>query len=132
LNGSFVTANKVEREQLDWGELGWITRPSSVGARHLTTIEVTLEPGKGHDFHKHPDQEEIIHVVDGEIEQWLEREKRILEPGDTVFIPVGVVHASFNVSDRPTKLMVVLGPCMGEGGYEVVEVADQAPWNSLR
>jgi len=132
MNGKFVVSAEVEREQLDWGELGWITRPSSVGAKHLTTIEVTLEPGKGHDFHKHPDQEETIYVLSGEIEQWLEKEKKILHPGDTIYIAADIVHASFNSSDQPAKLLVSLGPCVGEGGYEVVEMADEAPWNKLR
>jgi quercetin dioxygenase-like cupin family protein len=132
MKGKFVFSAEVEREQLDWGELGWITRPSSVGAKQLTTIEVTLIPGKGHDFHKHPDQEETIYVLSGEVEQWLEQEKQILRPGDTIYIAADVVHASFNSSDKPAKLLVSLGPCVGDGGYEVVEVADQAPWNTLR
>jgi len=132
MNGKFVFSTEVEREQLDWGELGWITRPSSVGAKQLTTIEVTLEPGKGHDFHKHPDQEETIYVLSGEIEQWLEQVKHILRPGDTIYIAADIVHASFNSGDQPAKLLVSLGPCVGEGGYEVVEMADEAPWNTLR
>jgi len=132
MNGKFVLSADVEREQLDWGELGWITRPSSVGAKQLTTIEVTMNPGKGHDFHKHPDQEETIYVLSGEIEQWLEQEKRILRAGDTIFIPADIVHASFGCSDQPAKLFVALSPCVGDSGYEVVEVADQAPWNTLR
>jgi hypothetical protein len=43
-----------------------------------------------------------------------------------------VVHASFNVSSHPAKVMAILGPCVGEGGYVSVEVGDQAPWNGLR
>ena len=33
-------------------------------------------PGKCHDFHRHPGQEEVIYVLEGTIEQWLEQEKR--------------------------------------------------------
>lgn len=132
MRGKFVTATDVDREQLDWGELGWICRPSKTGASEITVIEVTLKPGGGHDFHKHPDQEEVITVISGEIEQWLEKEKRNLGPGDSIFIDADIVHASFNEGDVPAKLMVTLGPCVGEGGYEVVEVADQAPWKGLR
>ena len=132
MKGKFITAAQVEREQLDWGELGWITRPSITGGTDIVVIEVTLKPGKGHDFHKHPNQEEVITVITGEIEQWLEAEKQILQPGDSIFIDADIVHASFNVSAQPAKLMVTLGPCDGEGGYMVDEVADQAPWNKLR
>ena len=132
MRGKFITSAAVEREQLDWGELGWICRPSMTGATAVTVIQVILKPGGGHDFHKHPDQEEVITVISGEIEQWLEKEKQVLGPGDSIFIDSGIVHASFNEGDVPAKLMVTLGPCVGEGGYEMVGVADQAPWNSLR
>jgi quercetin dioxygenase-like cupin family protein len=132
MKGKFITAAEVEREQLDWGELGWITRPSITGGTDIVVIEVILKPGKGHDFHKHPNQEETITVIEGEIEQWLEAEKQLLKPGDSIFIDADIVHASFNVGSQPAKLMVTLGPCDGEGGYVVDEVGDQAPWNGLR
>ena len=132
MKGKFVFSGDVEREQLDWGELGWISRPAMTGAGDVTVIEVTLKPGKGHDFHKHPTQEEVIYVMSGEIEQWLEAEKRMLKRGDSIFIDAGVVHASFNTGRDAAVLMVVLGPCDGEAGYIAVEVADQEPWNGLR
>lgn len=132
MSSRFVLAKEVERERLDWGELGWISRPPTTGAQAITVIEVTLNPGKGHNFHKHPDQEEVIHVMSGEIEQWLEQKKQILKPGDSIFISKDIVHASFNAGSQPARLMVTLGPCVGEIGYESVEMGDQAPWNSLR
>jgi quercetin dioxygenase-like cupin family protein len=130
--GTFMPAAEAEREQLEWGVLGWLSRPAATGAKQLVVIEVDLMPGFGHNFHKHPDQEETIYVIEGEIEQWLEKNSRNLKPGDSVFIGANVVHASFNVSDKPAKLLAILGPCVGEGGYELVEVFDQEPWKSLR
>ena len=132
MTSRFVLGKEVEREQLDWGELGWISRPPTTGSQEITVIEVTLNPGKGHNFHKHPDQEEVIYVMSGEVEQWLEQKKQILKPGDAIFIGKDIVHASFNTGSQLARLMVVLGPCVGEIGYESVEVGDQAPWNSLR
>ena len=132
MNGRFILSTEVEREQLDWGVMGWISHPANTQAKLLTVMEVTLGPGGGHNFHKHPDQEEVISVVSGEIEQWLESEKTTLKPGDSIFIKPDIVHASFNVSDQPAKLMVVLAPCVGETGYEVVDVSGEAPWNGLR
>ncbi len=130
--GMFVPAAEAERERMDWGRLAWLSRPSSTGAQNLTVIEVDLLPGKGHNFHKHPDQEEVIYVIEGRVEQWLDQTKRILTPGDSVFIPADVVHASFNAGDGAARLMAILGPCVGEGGYVSVEMGDHAPWNGLR
>jgi quercetin dioxygenase-like cupin family protein len=132
VNGKFVHEADIEREQLDWGGLGWISRPLSTGARALTVLDVSLEPGHGHDFHKHPEQEEVIVVQAGEIEQWLEGEKTVLRPGEAVFIGMGTVHASFNTGTETARLTVALGPCAGDGGYEVVDVSAEEPWRSLR
>jgi quercetin dioxygenase-like cupin family protein len=130
--GKFISSAEVEREQLNWGSLGWLSRPATTGATELVVIEVNFNPGHGHNFHKHPDQEEVIYVVEGEIEQWLEQEKRLLGPGDSVFIPADIVHASFNTSSSPAKVLAILAPCITAAGYVSVEMGDQAPWNSLR
>ena len=37
---------------------------------------------------------------------------------------------SFEVEDG--ELLAILGPCVGDQGYELVDVADQAPWCDLR
>lgn len=132
MKGRFVHEGDIEREQLDWGGLGWISRPPSTGARQLTVLDVSLEPGHGHDFHTHPAQEEVIVVQAGEIEQWLEGEKTVLGPGEAVFIGMGTVHASFNTGQETARLTVALGPCAGEAGYELVDVSGEEPWRSLR
>jgi quercetin dioxygenase-like cupin family protein len=132
MSGKFVHGADIEREVLDWGGLGWISRPPSTGAQALTVIDVSLEPGHGHDFHIHPEQEEVIVVQAGEIEQWLEGDKTMLGPGEAVFIEAGTVHASFNTGSETARLTVALGPCAGEGGYELVDVSSEEPWRSLR
>lgn len=132
MQGKFVIAKEVENQIEDWGTLRWLSNPPGTGAGQLTVIDVGLAPGKGHNFHKHPDQEEVILVVSGEVEQWVDRDKRILGPGDCAFIPAGVVHASFNTGENPAKIIAILGPCVGPIGYELVDVANDAPWRTLR
>ncbi|MCC7010282.1 MAG: cupin domain-containing protein [Acidobacteria bacterium] len=132
MTGRFLTNADVVRDVLDWGSLGWVSRPAATGAKALTVLDVDLTPGFGHNFHRHPDQEEVIFVVDGEIEQWLEREMRVLRKGDAVFIGKNVVHASFNVSGRPARVLAILGPAVTEAGYVAVEVGNEEPWRTLR
>lgn len=132
MGGKFVLAKETKPEVLDWGRLGWLSNPPATGAKQLTVIDVTLAPGKGHDFHKHPDQEEVIYVVTGEVEQWVDQEKKRLGAGDCAFIPADMVHASFNVGSTDAKIVAILGPCIGDIGYELVDVAGDAPWKDLR
>jgi quercetin dioxygenase-like cupin family protein len=96
-------------------------------------MDVTLEPGEGHDFHRHPGQEEMIIVKRGQITQYLERESTALGPEDSVFIEADVVHASFNEGNETAHLQVIIAPSLGEGrGYGLVDVSGEEPWASVR
>lgn len=130
--GRFMTKSRVKTDRLDWGAMAWHSRPATTGAKRLVVMEVTLAPDGGHNFHKHPGQEESIYVIEGAIEQWLDRRRQVLKAGESVFIAAGQVHASFNVFKRAARLLVTLGPCKGRAGYGLVDVAGQAPWNKLR
>jgi quercetin dioxygenase-like cupin family protein len=132
MTGKFISSTEVKREQFGWGSLAWFSSPAASNSKDLVVLEVRLSPAGGHNFHKHPNQEEVIYVIEGEIEQWVDREKRILRPGDSAFIGADVVHASFNVGDRNASLLAILGPCIGPGGYELIDVANGEPWASLR
>lgn len=130
---TFVKQADVRQEQFDWGVVGWRCAPENTGSQALVVMDVTLEPGEGHDFHRHPGQEEMIIVKQGRVEQYLERDSTVLEPGDSVYIDADVVHASFNVGDETAHLQVVIGPSLGEGsGYGLVDVSGEEPWASLR
>ena len=128
----FITQCDIVRDQFDWGEAGWVSRPELTGSRAMCVMDVTLQPGAGHPFHRHPDQEEIIWVREGHIEQWLGDAKHELGPGEAVYIEKDVVHGSYTLGDEPAKLTVILTPTAGEGGYEVIDVFEEEPWASLR
>jgi len=49
----------------------------------------------------HPGMEEIIYVVEGRAEQWVDRGKRTLEAGEIAHLPRDVVHATYNPFDAP-------------------------------
>ena len=128
----FVKKSDVEEEQFDWGVIGWRCVPAT-GAKQVVVMDVKLEPGEGHDFHRHPGQEEMIIVKRGRITQYLERESTELGPEDSVFIEADVVHASFNEADETADLQVIIAPSLGEGsGYGLVDVSGEEPWASVR
>ena len=131
----FIGQEDVEWEELDWGSLGWVIRPANVpDAAHLCCLDVKLQPGMGHDFHCHPNQEELIFVRSGELEQWIGEERRTISAGDVVFIPKDTVHATFYSADaeQEARVLVVLGPSYGADGYEAVDRATEEPWCNLR
>src|SRR5438128_4921208 len=104
---SFVKQADVRQEDFDWGTIGWRLTPKT-GSKHLVIMDVTLEPGEGHAFHKHPGQEEMIIVKQGEIMQFIEQDSTTLKPGDSVFLDADVVHASYNDAGETAHLQVVI------------------------
>ncbi len=128
----FVMKGDVATAEFDWGSAGMRADVPSTGCTTFVVMDVTLAPGKCHDFHKHPDQDEMIIVKSGRVTQWLDHESQELGVGDSVYIDKDVVHGSFNEFAETAELQVILAPSMGEGGYELVDVSGDEPWASLR
>ena len=127
----FVTAREAEIELAPWGKHWWLSKPGLTGTRQLTLVRVTMRPGTGHQFHYHPAREEIIYVVEGTAEQWVDREKRTLKAGECAFIPENVVHAIHNVSKKPMTFLAILSPAEAPGPF-LIDCYNEEPWRSLR
>ena len=132
MNRIFRPVGEADQQPVDFGPLRWIAHPPSTGTRQLTALEAVIAPGTGHPFHVHPDQEEMIFVLSGRLEQWVEKDLRILGPGDAVVIPMGTVHASFNAGTDDLRMIATFGPSVGDIGFTMVDVAGEAPWSTLR
>ena len=131
MSSQFRMREKIAPDQAPWGHSRWVSHPASTGAKQLATLDAYIAPGQGHNFHKHPGQEEVLCVIEGQIEQWIDREKRMLGPGDAIFIAPGTVHATFNVGKSDARVVVIFSPCVGDG-FEAVDVSSEAPWQGLR
>ena len=129
---AFLLKDELERDAPYWGSMSWISRPSTTGAKDIMVAEVEFAVGAYHHFHFHPGQEEVLYVLEGKVEQWVDREMRVLGPGDSAFVGADVIHASFNVNDGPSRILVVVGPCVPPDGYVAVETSEVEPWSSLR
>jgi quercetin dioxygenase-like cupin family protein len=123
---------EVPTEDFEWGSAGMRCAPPGTGCDTFVVMDVRLDPGFFHAFHKHPDQDEMITVVSGKVTQFLEGESTVLGPGDSVYIDKDVVHGSYNDFDEPAQLAVVLAPAVTDGGYVAVDVTAEEPWATLR
>lgn len=127
----FVTAADMDVETLPWGPHEWLCRPGLTAARDLQLVRVRMPPGTGHAFHRHPAMEEIIYVVSGRAEQWVERQSRLLGPGDIAHIPKDTVHGTYNAGDDTLVFLAILSPAIFDGPA-LVDVSGEEPWASLR
>lgn len=127
----FVTAADIEVEELPWGPHEWLCRPGLTDAEGLLLVRVRMPPGKGHAFHRHPVMEEIIYVVEGVAEQWVETSSQRLLAGESAHIPRDVVHGTWNAGESTLVFLAILSPARF-AGPALVDVSGEAPWNRLR
>ena len=127
----FITGSDVQTEELPWGPHEWISRSGLTAAEKLMLVRVTMPPGKAHKFHRHPTLEEIIYVVQGKAEQWVDRESRILGPGDSAHIPIDVVHGTYNAGPSDLVFLAILSPAIFEGPA-LIDMSEEEPWVNLR
>ena len=127
----FVSLNDAEIERLPGKTHHWYCKPGIVRDTNLMFVRAFLEPGEAHRFHYHPHMEEILYILSGTAEQWVEQEKRRLGPGDSVYLPAKLIHGTWNVGRDRLDFLAILSPAKNPGPM-TVEVGDEEPWSSLR
>lgn len=112
-----------EYTELPWGRMRWLVTPEKDGVTSFCSCEVVMNPGDGHTSHRHPSQEEMVFVLEGEIRQTLEGEEFTMSVGDHVVIPAGAAHSSINVGPGEARALVLLTPAAdAPNGYESEDV----------
>ncbi|QTN31688.1 cupin domain-containing protein [Akkermansiaceae bacterium] len=125
----FTHAHTASTETIDGRDHIWHSKPGLTPTDDLLVVHCTIPPGGCHAFHTHPNKEEVIYVIEGEAEQWLEQEKQSLGPGSSVYVPKSAVHATFNRTDRDLKFIAIITPCSAEGEIHVA-VDQLEPWKA--
>jgi quercetin dioxygenase-like cupin family protein len=126
----FVASHEAEIERLEGKTHHWYFKEGLGDAESLVFVRARIAPGAGHAFHTHPEMDEIIYVLEGEMTQWLEKEHRTLRTGDSIFIPRGVVHGCLNQSAAEGEFLAILTPSKISGPFSV-DVSGEEPWRSL-
>ena len=127
----FITTAEALKEDYKGRTNYWVCRPEVCEAKDLQICRAVLPASEGHNFHTHPELEEVIYVLEGHVEQWVEKEKRLLGPGEVAHIPKGIVHATFNPTAHDAVILAILSPAAAQGPF-MVDVSQEEPWRSLR
>eukprot|EP01119_Soliformovum_irregulare_P015242 TRINITY_DN4269_c0_g1_i1.p1 TRINITY_DN4269_c0_g1~~TRINITY_DN4269_c0_g1_i1.p1 ORF type:complete len:137 (+),score=39.58 TRINITY_DN4269_c0_g1_i1:139-549(+) len=89
----------------------WVIGKDSGGARELTMGCTTIKPGGKNPLHIHPNCEEILHLLEGEVEHIVEGDDGELhhfrmEDGDSIVVPRGKKHQAINVGLKDARWIV--------------------------
>lgn len=129
--GTFMKRGDLMYEKAFGRAHFWHYHPKLIKQGDCYMVKVVVKEGEGHTFHKHPEMNEILYVLKGTAEQWVENEIRLLEVGESVFIAANVVHATFNGGIGELEFLAILSPKEGwEAG--TVDVSKELPYTNYR
>jgi oxalate decarboxylase/phosphoglucose isomerase-like protein (cupin superfamily) len=92
--------------------------PEVNGAKNITVGYAVFPAGSAPEGHVHPTQEEVIYIVSGIGELVTPQGTATLEPGTTVYIPVGLHHATVALGTEPLEMVTSFSPPVVPGSYE--------------
>lgn len=109
----------------------WHYHPQISKGAESYMVKVVMPKGGGHNFHRHPKMHEILYILKGRAEQWVEAEVHVLEAGDSVYIDADMVHATFNGGEGELEFLAILSPPQGwEAG--TVDMFEELPYSEYR
>ena len=94
-------------EATDFGTLQWVVREGDPAGAETTIGLATFSAGKSNVQHIHPNCEEVVYVLDGQVEHTLGPQSTVLEAGDLIVVPRGVPHRLLNRSLDDVRAYIV-------------------------
>jgi quercetin dioxygenase-like cupin family protein len=80
---------------------------ASNGCSQLCIFEQWIAPGTGAPTHSHP-VEEVLTVLEGEAEMWMDEQRIIVSAGQSLIVPAGRKHGFRNAGNATLHIHAVL------------------------
>jgi quercetin dioxygenase-like cupin family protein len=80
----------------------------------FTLVEQTNEPGTGIPMHLHENEDELFHILDGQMEFTVGTQTTTATAGTTVFLPRNIPHNWMTVGETPARTLLSVFPAGAE------------------
>jgi mannose-6-phosphate isomerase-like protein (cupin superfamily) len=112
-----VDHNRQPTEEWRAGVLTRMRVSALTGAVQLCVFEQWCEPGRGAPTHLHA-VEEVLTVVEGQAQFWVEDERSSVSAGQTVVVPAGRKHGFRNTGDQTLHVQATLAAPIFEASFD--------------
>lgn len=102
--GAFALASSSMSAETGFQPKPYFQMPLEKDPSRVVRLQnVTLMPGAGNTFHRHPGDQWWA-IQEGEVTFTIKgQQPRVLKAGDYVYVPRGTVHRNQNLSNRPAR-----------------------------
>ncbi len=94
------------RVEADWGSLTWLAGRTVGNAGGISVARVVIRTGRSNPPHRHPDCEEVLHLLAGELRHYVGQAHVRLLPGDTLAVPAGQAHYAVSTAREDAEMIV--------------------------
>ena len=122
-----VSSKDVPITPMPGRTLQWLATRELLGSQQLALAIMECEPGAVvRPVHAHRDTEEILLVLEGEGDAWVEGEVGHFGAGDVVLFPANAKHVVRNSGSVPIRGVCVFAPPTSTASYVLCD--DEVIW----
>jgi len=119
MNSPVCKSTEGELIDAPWGKLTWLASSKLGNSTTMTFGRVIIPADQTNPRHRHPNCDEILHLLSGRIEHSLGEEKFILKAGDTISIPAGQWHNASALDGLDAEMVICFSSADRETEFEV-------------
>jgi quercetin dioxygenase-like cupin family protein len=95
-----------DANQFGWGSIQWLCSGAMLDDAEQTFGFVQIRAGANNPEHYHPNSDEVLYLLEGELDHSLGDDVFRLTPGMSIHIPRGVPHNAVNTSGVTARMVV--------------------------
>ena len=100
------TIDNARVEEFAWGRIEWLASGALGNCHTMTLGRVTIFAGGANARHVHPNCDELLHLLSGELEHFIGNTAYSMRAGDTISIATGEPHFA-RVTGGEAAIMLV-------------------------
>jgi mannose-6-phosphate isomerase-like protein (cupin superfamily) len=117
-----VSLDDIPAQDLPGRSLQWLVTPETIGAEKISMAVMDCPAGSTvRPLHCHRDIEEILFILEGQGEAWVDGEVAQFKQGDAVLFPVNSKHMVRNTGSTPLRTCSIFSPPTSPDSYSLYE-----------
>ena len=104
-----ASVNSALANSFDWGRIQWLVSGQQHAGAQITFGFVEIAPGHKNPRHYHPNSDEVLYLIEGELHHSVGDEIFHLTSGTAIYIAQNMPHDAYNPG-KVTARMVVAYP----------------------
>ena len=120
-----VSLDDIPAQDMPGRKLQWLVTPDTLGVEKIGIAIMDCPAGSTvRPLHIHIDTEEVLLILDGEGEAWVDGETAFFKEGDAVLLPANSKHIVRNTGKGPLITASIFSPPTTPASYRLFDAPE--------